>query len=130
MSGGYLTLDFSDVEFKGGDDLAGFTLGYKKGIYNYIKKTGKPIYIIFSPSVMKALYNYYGEGTTEIIFPKKSIYLLQPIFVPDINMDTRKIFAIGQYSTSIATNTSLDALDTLSLQLIFTQDDKILIAEM
>ena len=34
MTGGYLTLDFSDVEFKEGDYIGTFKLGYRKGIYN------------------------------------------------------------------------------------------------
>lgn len=59
MRGGYLTLDFSDVNVKEDDSLTGLKLGNRKGIYNYLKNNTKPIQIIFSKSMCKNLYKYY-----------------------------------------------------------------------
>ena len=67
MTGGYLTLDFSDVEFKGNsaDDILGFRLGYIKGIEKYIKNTKKPIYILLSESVLIAIRKYINPANPE-----------------------------------------------------------------
>lgn len=127
MTGGYLTLDFGDVKFKEGDSIGSFTLGYKKGIYNYIKKTGKPIYLILSPSVMTAIFNYVdstpGKGTID----NKCIYFLQPIFDFDSNLVTSRLFIV---LTSKNRETGINYLATETIMLIFNPDDTISINEI
>lgn len=123
MTGGYLTLDFSDVEFKGSDDLAGFTLGYKKGITNYIKKTDKPIYLILSPSVMTALSKYCGTNST---IPSKGVYFLQPIFDTDTNITTSRHFTLfRKYDQTLSEN--LVAIPSL---IISIYNDTVSISEL
>lgn len=72
MRGGYLTLDFSDVNVKEDESLIGLKLGNRKGIYNYLKNNTKPIQIIFSKSMCKNFYKYYtGQSytsTTNIMY--------------------------------------------------------------
>ncbi len=127
MTGGYLTLDFGDVKFKEGDDILNFTLGYKKGISNYIKKTGKPIYLILSPSVMTAIFNYVDStpGKGEIV--NKCVYFLQPIFDYDSNLVTSRFFLI---SNTRSEQLSAKYLATESIMLIFNNDDTISINEI
>lgn len=127
MTGGYLTLDFSDVEFKAGDSIGNFTLGYKKGIYNYIKKTRKPIYLILSPSIMDALFNYVDstEGKGDIV--NSGIYFLQPIFQFDSDLVTSRFFVLSKnYNNTI----SESFLNSPSLMLIFNPNDTISINEI
>lgn len=127
MTGGYLTLDFSDVEFKEGDSVSNFTLGYKKGIYNYIKKTGKPIYLILSPSVMTAYFNYYDSTEGKDAIVNKCIYFLQPIFDYDSNLVTSRFFLIG---TGRAPTDGFSYLENESFMLNFRPDDTITINEI
>ena len=62
MRGGYLTLDFSDVKIANPAELMGTELGKRKGIYKYLQtNTNKPIYIIFSDSMIKGIENYYSN---------------------------------------------------------------------
>lgn len=60
MRGGYLTLDFSDVKIENPAQLMNTELGKRKGIYKYLQtNTNKPIYIIFSDSMIKGIENSY-----------------------------------------------------------------------
>lgn len=62
MTGGYLTLDFSNIKIEGEitNQIASLQLGKKKGLYNFLKNNNKPIYVIFSESMMLSLYYYAG----------------------------------------------------------------------
>ena len=62
MTGGYLTLDFSDVKIANPAELMGTELGKRKGLYKYLQtNTNKPIYIIFSESMIKGIENFYSN---------------------------------------------------------------------
>lgn len=62
MRGGYLTLDFSDVKITNPAELMGSELGKRKGLYKYLQtNTNKPIYIIFSESMIKGIENSYSN---------------------------------------------------------------------
>lgn len=128
MTGGYLTLDFSDVEFKEGNELSSFTLGYRKGIYNYINKTAKPIYIVLSASVMNAIQNSLKtSGQVATIIPNKCIILLNPIFVLDDDLVTVRSFILT--STYYETQ-QISCLDSGSLRIQFDNDDSIKLVEL
>lgn len=116
MTGGYLTLDFRDVEFKKGtDDIIGFRLGYIKGIEKYIKNTKKPIYVLFSQSVLTAIRKYCNpqdpENFTESYINPISI---NSIFLNDAG-NNQKTFIIYK-------GTDGESLKTTSLCLDFTND--------
>lgn len=128
MTGGYLTLDFSDVEFKEGNELSGFTLGYRKGLFNYIKKTAKPIYIVLSASVMNAIQNSIKPPeVTPTIIPSKCVILLNPIFdIDDDLIYTRKFIV----STTFYDTQQISCLDSGSLRIQFDVDDSIKFVEI
>lgn len=128
MTGGYLTLDFSDREFKEGDSIGDFTLGYKKGIYNYIKKTAKPIYIVLSASVMNAIQDSIKSPEAVVpIIPNKCVILLNPIFDFENNLITARKFLV---TTSYYDTQQISCLDTGSLTVRFDTDDSIKLYEM
>lgn len=128
MTGGYLTLDFSDVEFKEGDELSTFKLGYKKGIYNYIKKTTKPIYIVLSSSVMNAIQNSIKPPeVTPTIIPSKCVILLNPIFDIDDDLIYTRRFIVA--STFYDTQ-QISCLDSAGLRIQFDIDDSIKFIEI
>ena len=128
MTGGYLTLDFSDVEFKSGDYIGSFRLGYKKGIYNYIKKTAKPIYIVLSASVMNAIQDSISQPQDHPqIIPNKCIILLNPIFDTNDDLVTSRQFVI---TTTSYEQQSISCLDSGSLRIKFQVDDSIVFYEL
>lgn len=108
MTGGYLTLDFSDVEFKKGtDDITSFRLGYKKGIEKYIENTKKPIYILLSKSVLTAVRKYINPQDPEN-FTEGDInpILSNGIFLNDVG-DKQKPFIIYRSTDNTLKTTSL-----------------------
>lgn len=125
MRGGYLTLDFSDREFKEGDNIGSFVLGYKKGIYKYVTTTDKPIYLILSASVMSALSRYCNIN---VAIAKKCVYFLQPILDTDINFSG----GAGHFVLSRQYNATIDSdfVSSPGLVLNFLDDDRIRIQEI
>lgn len=116
MTGGYLTLDFRDVEFKKGtDDITSFRLGYIKGIEKYIINTKKPIYVLLSNSVLTAIRKYCNPQDPEN-FSEGDInpILINSIFFADVG-DNQKSFVIYK-------GTDGESLKTISLCLDFTND--------
>ena len=128
MTGGYLTLDFSDVEFKEGNDLSTFQLGYRKGIFNYIQKTTKPIYIVLSASVMNAIQNYIKspEQRPQII-TSKCVILLNPIFNLDDNLNTARLFILLD---TFYEAQQISCIYSPSLRIQFNDDDSITFVEI
>lgn len=128
MTGGYLTLDFSDVEFKKGNELSSFTLGYRKGIFNYINKTAKPIYIVLSASVMNAIQDSIKTGeVVPTTIPNKCIILLNPIFDVDDDLITTRKFIVA---TTFYETQGISCLDSGSLRIQFDIDDSIKFVEI
>lgn len=62
MTGGYLTLDFSDVKLENPDNLLSLNLGKRKGLYKYLQTNTKPIYVILSDSIIKGIEKYYNNN--------------------------------------------------------------------
>lgn len=115
MTGGYLTLDFRNVEFKKGtDDIASFRLGYIKGIEKYIINTKKPIYVLLSKSVLTAIRKYCNPQDPEN-FSEGDInpILMNGIFLADAG-DNQKSFIIYKGTD--------ESLKTTSLCLDFSND--------
>ena len=128
MTGGYLTLDFSDREFKEGDYIGNFKLGYRKGIYNYIKKTTKPIYIVLSASVMNAIQDSMTTSEQHpVIIPSKCVILLNPIFNLDDDLITTRMFIVSQ---TFYEQQQISCLDSASLRISFENDDSIKFKEI
>lgn len=70
MTGGYLTLDFSDVKIANPANLMGSIIGKKKGLYKYLQTNTKPIYVILSDSMVNAVNAYFGNElklTTNVV---------------------------------------------------------------
>lgn len=61
MTGGYLTLDFSDVKLTNPDNLLTLNLGKRKGLYKYLQTNTKPIYVILSDSIIKGIEKHYNN---------------------------------------------------------------------
>lgn len=130
MTGGYLTLDFSDVEFKG-ESIVNFVLGYKKGIKKYIQKNKKPIYLILSDSVWNAIGKYLGINY--------NIRNNSPILIPGIfsNNDYGSGDRSGYYfviNEQYNETGDFSYLSPASLKISFSddldRDDYIMIAEV
>ena len=54
MTGGYLTIDLSNVDVK--KITNGTRIIFKKGLYKYLEKNTKPIYFIFSDSILNYIF--------------------------------------------------------------------------
>lgn len=76
MRGGYLTIDLSNVPFKVGDSVSNFNFGKKKGIFEYIKKTDKPISVKFNDLLLKNLYDQWNCG---YLFTPSKEFVLETI---------------------------------------------------
>lgn len=125
MTGGYLTIDLSDLK---GNQLP--TEGiYKKGIYNFIKNTNKPIYlklpnwIIKKVEVDNGLLNvgkyvfiqpYFDKSATDFGYTDASITL--PI--------------VWGIRTENINGTEYDFFSHLSYYIEFYKDDTITISEL
>ena len=57
MTGGYLSIDLSDVRIEG-NLVTNKVLAHKKGLYNFIMKTKKPVYMILSNDLVSAIAKY------------------------------------------------------------------------
>lgn len=132
MRGGYLTLDFSNVNVKEDVGLAGLKLGNKKGIYNYLKNNTKPIQIIFSKSVCKNLYKYY---TSESYPNPTNIMYRNFNAIPSISIessyvgDNRLYFLIITISTTIGQD-SFDNYSPTSLYIQINENDDLIFKEV
>lgn len=118
MTGGYLTLDFSDVEFKEQDSskIVDFTLGYKKGIGNYISKTKKPIYLLLSDSVCNAICAYYSINIE--VKNKSPFYLIPALTDTEYGKTDRAFLLKSNYSETY----SIDSLTLYGLMVSFDGD--------
>lgn len=76
MRGGYLTIDLSNVPFKEGDSASNFNFGKKKGIFEYIKKTDKPISVKFNELLLK---NLYQQMNCNYLFTPSKEFVLETI---------------------------------------------------
>ena len=128
MTGGYLTLDFSDRELKEGDNITWFELGRIKGIRKYVENTDKPIYVILSSSVMNAIAKYcLGVSATPI--NNKCTIQLQHILTEDNNSVTSMNFIIyRKYYDTVANG--IDIIQSPSLSFNFDEDDGVVIREI
>lgn len=131
MTGGYLTLDFSDVNVKENDSLIGMKLGNRKGIYNYLKNNTKPIQIIFSKSMCKNLYKYYTNesypDTTNIMYRNFNA-------IPSISIESSYTGDNRFYFLFITTNqtigeTSFDNYSPVSLYIQIKENDDLVFWE-
>lgn len=59
MTGGYLTIDLSDVKVEGALPI-NTPIANKKGLHNYLLKTKKPVFFIFSDNLVNAIAKYIG----------------------------------------------------------------------
>lgn len=125
MRGGYLTLDFSNINVKEDDSIIGVKLGNRKGIYNYLKNNTKPIQIIFSKSVCKNLYKYYtGQSytsTTNIMYRNFNaipIISIEPSYVGD-----DRLFFLIMTSIEIIGESSFDNYNPKSLYINISEND-------
>lgn len=57
MTGGYLSIDLSNVRIEGNLD-SNKVIAHKKGLYNFIMKTKKPVYMILSNDLVGAIAKY------------------------------------------------------------------------
>lgn len=131
MRGGYLTLDFSNVNVTEDVSLIGLKLGNIKGIYNYLKNNTKPIQIIFSESMCKNLYKYYNNqsypSTTNIMYRNFNA-------IPNISIessyvgDNRLNFLIITRVESIGQD-SFDNYRPVSLYIQINENDDLTISE-
>lgn len=76
MRGGYLTIDLSNVPFKEVDSASNFNFGKKKGIFEYIKKTDKPISVKFNDLLLK---NLYEQWNCNYLFTPSKEFVLETI---------------------------------------------------
>lgn len=75
MTGGYLTIDLSDVKVEGSLPI-GTPIANKKGLYNYLLKTKKPVFFIFSDNLVNAIAKYIGIVGYD--YPNNNV-LIKPI---------------------------------------------------
>ena len=128
MRGGYLTLDFSDVELKEGNSINWFKLGSIKGIRKYVENTDKPIYVILSSSVMNAIAKYC-LGNSAIPINNKCTIQLQHILTENNDSVTSRYFIIySKYYDTVSTG--IDIIQTPSLAFNFMEDDSVVINEI
>lgn len=124
MTGGYLTIDLSNVDAK--KITNGVRMIFKKGLYKYLEKNTKPIYFIFSDSILNYIFEYNGfSGTT----PNQCRTFLLPSFI-DSNFPGRFNFCLGAINGTITINTNEESiLKPNLLYLNVSEDDSIGIGE-
>lgn len=137
MTGGYITLDFSNIKIEGEitDQIANLQLGNKKGLYNFLKNNNKPIYVIFSDSMMLSLYYYAGyvelvnlykqDGTK----PYPRTCLIQ-LIVDDDGSDNIENDSISFRINNLRKVKNTDTLSLLSLKIIVDSNDNIYTTEI
>lgn len=131
MTGGYLTLDFSNVNVKEDDNLIGLKLGNRKGIYNYLKNNTKPIQIIFSKSVCKNLYKYYINGsytsTTNIMY--RNFNAIPSISVESSNVGDYRLYFLFITTYETIGQSSFDNYRPVSLHIQINENDDLILWE-
>lgn len=128
MTGGYLTLDFSDIQYKG-EFTTEIYLGKKKNLYKYLENNKKPIQIILSGSVCKTLYKYLFKHDFDfkdtLCYPFPSTFLDYDSMgdAPDIH---KIFFAIHP----ITDNPSITYMDLSSIHLQVLENDDVYIRQV
>lgn len=138
MTGGYLTLDFSDIKIEGviTNQIASLQLGNKKGLYNFLKNNNKPIYVIFSESMMLSLYYYAGytellnEFKQQGLIPFPRTFLIQLIVDNDTANNITKNGTIEFRINNLYRVKDTETLSPFSIKIVIDSDDNIYTLEL
>lgn len=124
MTGGYLTIDLSNVDIK--EITNGKRIIFKKGLYKYLEKNTKPIYFIFSDSILNFIFDYNGYRDVE---PNQYRTFLSPCFI-DSNFPGRFNICLGTINDIITINENeFPILRGNYLYLNVSEDDSLSIGE-
>lgn len=137
MTSGYITLDFSNIKIEGeiADQIANLQLGNKKGLYNFLKNNNKPIYVIFSESMMLSLYYYAGYIALVNLYKQDGTKPYPRTFLLQLIVDDDGANIIGKDSISFRINNLRKTSDTgdislFSLQIVIDSNDNIYTTEI
>lgn len=124
MRGGYLTIDLSNVDVK--KMIDGESIILKKGLYKYLEKNTKPIYIIFSDSILNHIFEYNGFSNAT---PNQYGTFLSPGFI-DSNFPGRFNICLSAINENITINANeKPILRPNYLYLSVSKDDSLSIGE-
>lgn len=128
MKGGYLTLDFSNIQYNGVFNTEIY-LGKKKNLYKYLENNKKPIQIILSGSVCKTLYKYMFNHDFD--FKDTLCYAFPSTFLDYDGLgntpDIHKIFFLIQPNTTSAGDVYMD-LSSIHIRVL--ENDDVYIREL
>lgn len=92
MTGGYLTIDLSDVKVEGSLPI-NIPIANKKGLHNYLLKTKKPVFFIFSDNLVNAIAKYIG--ITGYYYPYNTVLIKSILF--DKENQSKDILNVSLY---------------------------------
>lgn len=137
MTGGYLTLDFSNIKIEGEitDQIASLQLGKKKGLYNFLKNNNKPIYVIFSESMMLSLYYYAGYVELPNLYKQQGYIPYPRTFLMQLIVDNDSANVITKDNIALRISNLYKVKDTetlspFSIQICIDNNDNIYTLEI
>lgn len=132
MTGGYLTLDFSNIKIEGEitNQIASLQLGKKKGLYNFLKNNNKPIYVIFSESMMLSLYYYAGYVELLNYYKQQGLIPFPRTFLMQLIVDNDSANLITKDNIALRISNlyrvmGTETLSPFSIQIVIDSNDNI-----